>query len=212
MKRSPLFFLAFAFAVASLLLAAGCAEQATLPPVKQGTDALAKSQIYADYKLTYDRGLFHESWTRKDGEYNLAQLTSVMDAYPQTMELKDKIHSRRLVIGTFTDIGAGLVGFTLGWNLAASQDSRMSSETQVALYSTGAGFIVIGVILSLTWRDPSWDLASTYNDALGNDLGISPGVVRPARRTQGPRFVLAPVPMFAPDGKVMPGLGAGAVF
>lgn len=206
MKRATLFFFAL------VMLSAGCAEQATLPPVKQGTDALAKSQIYADYKLTYDRGIFHESWTRKDGEYNLAQLSNVLDAYPQTMELKDKVHARRLVIGTFTDIGAGLVGFTLGWNLAASSDSRMSSETQVALYSTGAGFIVIGVILSLTWRDPAWDLASTYNDALGNDLGISPGVIRPARRTQGPRFVLAPVPVVGPDGKIIPGIGGGAIF
>jgi hypothetical protein len=33
-----------------------------------------------------------------------------------------------------------------------------------------------------------------------------------ARRSRAPRFVLAPVPMATPDGKIVPGLGGGAVF
>jgi hypothetical protein len=190
----------------------GCVDKAALPPVRQAADPVSRSQIYADYKLTYDRGIFSETWKRKDGEYNLAELSDVLDAYPETMELKDKVHARRLVLGTFGGIGGGLIGFTLGWNLTASSENRMSSETQVALYSTGAGFLVIGLILQLTWRDPAWDLASTYNDALGNALGLPPGAMRPGARRVEPHFVLAPVPVIAPNGAVVPGIGGGAVF
>jgi hypothetical protein len=77
-------------------------------------------------------------------------------------------------VGLIGGTGGGLVGGTLGYNLTASSDKRMSSGTQVALYSTGGGLILISIIVSAAWHNPAKDFADVYNAALRAQLGLPP--------------------------------------
>jgi hypothetical protein len=152
----------------------GCIERATVPPVRQGVDPASRQRIYEDYKLAYDKTFFTENWARKDGEHNLAELEDVVGAYQETRELRGRIQSRRLAIGTVSGVGAGIVGFTLGWNLTADQQTKMSTSTQTALYVTGGALILTSIVIQAAWRDPAEDLADVYNHAHAADLGLAP--------------------------------------
>src|SRR5947209_1716446 len=206
----------FVFALVPLLgLVTGCVERAAVPPVRQAVDAPSRQRVYEDYRLTYDRGIFGESWVRRDGSYNLPELENVIEAYPETRDVKHRIEGRRLAIGTVGGVGAGIVGFTLGFNLFGHEQDRMSSSTQVALYVTGGSLMLASIVMEIAWRDPAADLADVYNRSLANDLGLAPGAPGnpagppPVYRASSlkPRFVIAPTPVVTPSGAIAPGLG-----
>ncbi len=180
-------------ASAALALAAGCVDKATVPVVPRSGDSAAREQAYESSKLTYDKGFWSSSWKRADGEYNWGSLENVAKAYPESDEVYGRANSRGLVVGSIAGVGGGLIGYTLGYNLTAQSDKKMSSDAQVALYATGGGIVLLSAIIGAVWHNPMDDFAAVYNRNLRRDLGLPPEPERAAglRRKLGLRPVVA---------------------
>ncbi len=163
--------------VAALLSVAfpGCVTQAAAPVVPRNADQAVREQSFEQWKLTYEPGFFAPSWKRADGEYPWGALQDVAKTYPQSDEVYQRAQTRATVLGTIGGVGGGLVGFTLGYNLTAQDDKKFSSGTQVALYSTGGGLILLSLIIGAVWHNPAADFADVYNQSLRRDLGLSAG-------------------------------------
>lgn len=158
------------------VLAMGCLPvpaQAPRPTIARDADPCAKQHTYDTYQLVFHDSAWNPKWARGDGEYAFGSLNDVFDSYPQSHEVKDRIKTRGGVVGAISGAGAALVGFTLGWNLSATDANRMSTGTQTALYATGGGLLVAALITALLWHNPTDQLAPAYNAGLHEDL--SPG-------------------------------------
>lgn len=164
------------FCPAALLfvMVVGCVPaQAPRPTIVRDADPCAKQHTYDAYQLTFHDGTFSPKWSRGDGEYDFGSLNDVFDSYPGSHEIKDRVKTRSSVIGGISGAGGFLVGFTLGYNLSASDATRMSTGTQTALYATGGGLLVTALVTALLWHNPADQLAPAYNAGLHDDL--SPG-------------------------------------
>jgi hypothetical protein len=131
-----------------------------------------RETLYRKYELSFS-STDGAKWTRGDGTYPFVALQEVAEQFPETREVYERSQRGPIVATGFQSAGAALVGATLGWNLAASAESEMSTGAQVALYSSGAGLIAIGVILALAWHDPALDFADVYNAELRKRLNLS---------------------------------------
>ena len=198
---------------ACTLALVGCASPAQRPPVSPGMDANGKAQVFANYRLTTEgEPFFGYKWKRKDGEYSLAQLQDVFDAYPEPKDLVGQSRSRALVIGLIADAGGAIVGWTLGWNLTANDANRYPTGTQIALYSTGGGLILTSIVLGLAWHDPAAGLADAYNRALAHDLGVALGARGKPVYDQGLRFTVLPAAIATPGGNAIPAVVSVGTF
>jgi hypothetical protein len=127
--------------------------------------------FYERYQLSHDHNWFSgHAFRREDGRYTPAQLDKVAQVYPEIAVLYDRGSRREKTLSLLGGAGAGLIGFTFGYNLGP--DEAMSSDTQIALYSIGGAFIVIALVLDSTWDDPFDDFAGEYNENLRLDLGL----------------------------------------
>jgi hypothetical protein len=149
-------------------------DQATVPVVRRGGDPAALEQAYEQSKLTYDKGFWSASWKRADGEYNWGSLENVAKSYPESEDVYGRANTRGIVVGSIAGVGGGLIGYTLGYNLTAPSDRKMSSDTQVALYATGGGIFLLSVLIGAAWHNPVDDFATVYNRNLRRDLGLPP--------------------------------------
>jgi len=157
-----------------LVMVVGCVPaQAPRPTIVRDAAPCARQHTYDAYQLTFHDGMFSPKWSRSDGEYDLPRLNDVFDSYPQSHEVKDRVKTRSSVIGAISGAGGALVGFTLGYNLSATDANRMSTGTQTALYATGGGLLVTALITALLWPNPVDQIAPAYNAGLHEDL--SPG-------------------------------------
>jgi hypothetical protein len=181
----------FVVAAAALALTAGCVDQATVPVVPRSGESAARDQAYEASKLTYDKGFWSSSWKRADGDYNWGSLENVAKSYPESEDVYSRANSRGIVVGSIAGIGGGLIGYTLGYNLTAQSDKKMSSDAQVALYATGGGFILLSAIVGAAWHNPMDDFATVYNRNLRRDLGLPPEPQRAAGFRQ--KFRLRPL-------------------
>jgi hypothetical protein len=179
----------------AVILAAGslaaCAKPpATAPVFPVGADERGRMAFYEDYRVTADIGAFSATWKRRDGEYAWPQLEHVAQQFPGSADVYSRAGTRDLVLGTGGGIGGGIVGFTLGWNLVAKDDRKMTTGTQIALYSVGGGLILVSLITGLAWHDPKDDFAAVYNRELRAALGLPPEPGRPEKTSRWiPRHV-----------------------
>jgi hypothetical protein len=154
-----------------LPLVAACAPpKAPLVPLIQGTPM--NPAFYDRYRLAGDVGFFSAKWKRADGEYNWVQLDEMAAQFPESADVYRRANARSTVLVIISGTGGAIVGFTLGWNIGANDDTRWSSGTQVALYSVGGGLIVTALIMGLAWHNPAEDFADVYNASLRRHLGL----------------------------------------
>lgn len=160
-------------AVLSVMVMGCVPAQAPRPTIARDADPCAKQHMYDAYQLTFNDSMWNPKWSRGEGEYTFGSLNDVFDSYPQSHEVKDRFKTRSSVIGALGQAGGALAGFTLGYNLTATDANRMSTGTQTALYTTGGGLVVTALITALLWPNPVNQLAPAYNAGLHEDL--SPG-------------------------------------
>jgi hypothetical protein len=158
-----------ALACLSLL---GCAEQAPVPKFPVDADEQTRRELYEQYKLVADIGVFSWTWKRRDGEYSWDALSDVARQYPDSADVYQQTNTRSVSLSIPAGAGAGIVSGTLVYNLTAPADRQEQSSTQVVLYSVGGGLIVASIIASLAWHNPVHDFADVYNRALRRQLGI----------------------------------------
>jgi hypothetical protein len=164
----------FCHAALVSVMVMGCVPaQAPRPTIVRDADPCTRQHTYDANQLTFNDSTWSPKWSRGDGEYALASLNDVFDSYPQSREVKDRVKTRSNVIGVIGGAGGFLVGFTLGFNVSASDANRMSTSTQTALYATGGGLLVTALVTALLWPNPANQLAPAYNAGLHDDL--SPG-------------------------------------
>jgi hypothetical protein len=138
--------------------------------VPRDADACARQQLYEANKLTYHDSLLTPKWSRADGDYAFGQLTDVLDSYPSSHDVEHRIKVRGGVIAGIVGAGAGLAGFTLGYNATAPESNRWPTGTQTAMYAVAGGLVVAGLVTALLWSNPSDHLAETYNAELHENL------------------------------------------
>ena len=174
-----------------LPLSVACAEPAKPPAFPSGGDARSMEEFYERYRLNEDIGFWDATWKRADGEYHWGQLEKVAEQFPESSDVYTRSNTRALVIGGIGAAGGAVVGYTLGWNLAANESEKWSTGAQVAAYSTGGGLILISVIMTFAWHNPEEDFAEAYNRALRSKLGLPPLPAGPSSRA--PLWVPRPV-------------------
>lgn len=172
-------------------LVVACAEPAMPPEFPSGGDARSTEAFYEQYRLKGDIGFWDASWKRGDGDYHWGQLEKLAEQFPESSDVYSRANTRALVIGGIGGTGAFVVGYTLGWNLAAEDSNKWSTGAQVAAYSTGGGLIVISIIMTLAWHNPGEDFADTYNRALRTKLGLPPSP--PGASSRAPLWVPRPM-------------------
>jgi hypothetical protein len=162
----------------SALVAACAPHKAPLVPLVAGGPL--SPALYEQYRLTGDVGFFSAKWKRADGEYAFAQLEDVAEQFPESADLYGRATTRMTILGAIGTTGAATLGFTLGWNVAANDETRWSPGTQAALYGVGGGLIVASFVMALAWRDPAVEFADVYNASLRRHLGLPPPNGAPA--------------------------------
>lgn len=159
----------------------GCTpSKATLPVLPRNGSLSDRQQAYERARLTHEKSVFSVSWARADGKYGWFEVESLAQSYPETSAIYDSSNTRGLVLGSVVGAGGGLIGGTFGYNLAADDSRKMSSDTQVVYYAVGGSIIVLGLIVAAAWRNSADDLADVYNRNLRRDLGL-PEAAREAR-------------------------------
>lgn len=177
-------------AIFAMSLAAGCTpHKAPLVPLVQGGPL--NPALYEQYRLTGEVGAFSARWKRADGEYNFGQLDDVAAQFAESDDVYRRAVTRGAVIGIIANTGAATVGFTLGWNLAANDDTKWSSGTQIAAYGVGAGLILTSLAVAFAWHNPAEDFADVYNASLRRHLGLPD----PAQSRAAPTSLWVPRPV-----------------
>jgi hypothetical protein len=150
---------------------AGCApHKAPLVPLVAGGPL--SPALYEQYRLIGDVGFFSAKWKRADGEYSFAQLEDVAEQFAESDDVYGRAATRATILETIGTTGAATVGFTLGFNLAANDETRWSPGAQAALYGVGGGLLAASFVLALVWADPAGEFAEVYNAALRRRLGL----------------------------------------
>ncbi|WP_437630266.1 hypothetical protein [Sorangium sp. So ce854] len=149
-------------------------KQAEVPYVPLDADQAAREAIYEQYKLTADVGAFSALWKRGDGDHSFAALETLSKQYPETDEVYRSAKTRAAWLTVPAAAGGATLGATLGYNLSAPESQRMSSDTQVVMYSIGGGLALLAIVLPLVTHDPAEDFADAYNAALRRDLDLPP--------------------------------------
>lgn len=157
----------------SLVVSAGCVHQAPRPDLTREVTQDERRREFDANKLVFHDGLIAPKFERKDGSFVFGQLEDVASTYPRSEDVYHSAKVRAGVLGALGGLGGGIVGATLGYNLAAPSSQRMSRNTQIASYATGGGLVVTAIVLSLLWHNPVEELAQEYNDSLSKDLGLS---------------------------------------
>jgi len=163
-----------------------------VPNLPIGADPATRRAFYEHYRFTTDRGFFTTYWRRADGEYSWRSLENVAGQFPDTDALYRRAQTRNTVIGTIAAVGGGVEGFTLGYNLAASNANRMSRNEQIAFYSVGGGLVLVSLVVSLAWHDPADDFSDVYDASLRRALGLD---LPPASRARYRMFAWVPEPL-----------------
>ncbi|WP_437752270.1 hypothetical protein [Sorangium sp. So ce1389] len=169
-------------------------KQAEVPYVPLSADEAAREAIYEKYKLTADIGGFTALWKRSDGNYSFAALETLSKEYPETDEVYGSVKTRATWLTVPAAVGGATLGATLGYNLSAPESQRMSSDTQIVMYSIGGGLTLLALILPFVTHDPAEDFADVYNAALRRDLDL------PAAASTGTEAASAWLPRPAGQG------------
>jgi hypothetical protein len=157
----------------SLVASAGCVHQAQRPNLTREATQDERRREYDANKLVFHEGFLAPKFERADGSFVFGQLEEVVSAYPRSEDVYRSAKIRAGVLGGLSGLGGALIGGTLGYNLAAPSNQRMSRNTQIASYATGGGLVVTAILLTLLWHNPIEDLAPEYNDSLSKDLKLS---------------------------------------
>jgi hypothetical protein len=157
----------------SLVASAGCVHQASRPSLTREATQDERRREFDANKLVFHDGFLAPKFERKDGSFVFGQLEDVVSTYPRSEDVYHRAKVRAAVLGGLGGLGGGIVGATLGYNLAAPSNQRMSRNAQIGSYATGGGLVVTAIILTLLWHNPIEDLAPEYNDSLSKDLGLS---------------------------------------
>ena len=153
-----------------LPMSAACAmPKAPVVPLASGPP---NPKLYDQYRLTADIGVFSAKWKRADGEYNWVQLDQVAAQFPESADVYGRATTRGTVLSVMGGAGGAIIGATLGWNLAASNENEWPTSTQVALYTTGGVLIVTALVVGLVWHNPAEDFAEIYNGSLRRHVGM----------------------------------------
>jgi hypothetical protein len=210
MQRWPICFARFCVLLVGICIGAiGCAPpQAIRPPVTPGTRSVARRDLYNKYKLEYHPGFLHSKWTRSDGDFTRAELTDVLDAYPESRATKTLIEA-----GDAVGLGMAVTsGALLGYALAGD---GLASSTRRGLYIAGGSVFAGALVVQLLWPAKDRDVADVYNRALSRDLtGGSAGLDRPIQRPRrAPRtFALTAIPVPVHETGPIRGLVGAAVW
>lgn len=148
-----------------LSLSCGCATPAAAPPSKP-----RNLSTFQDWRLTYGDGQFR----RKDGEYSAEQVLGLAQDCPDAAALV-QVGPQSTVATILGSISGAIVGTTLGHQLTAEDDMKLSGGAQAGLYGTAAGLFVLGVVIAVS-STPEVDgqaFAEAYNSCLRADLGLS---------------------------------------
>jgi hypothetical protein len=187
----------------------GCAPpQAARPPATPGTASVARGDLYDRYKLKYHPGFLHPYWTRSDGEFTFEELTNVLDAYPESREIKTMFQAGEAIGAGMAVTSGALVGYAL-------LDDGLASSTRRTLYIAGGSVFVGALVVQLLWPAKARDVTDVYNRALSKDLAdasarLDPPVPRPRR---APRtFAVAAIPVPISETGALRGLVGVAVW
>jgi hypothetical protein len=151
----------------------GCApqiKQAEPAHATKGATSAEDERTYARTSLKRDGG----KWVRSDGSYPFGALTLVAQEFPESEAVYQQARSRAQLLGIPAALGGGLIGATFGWNIAGAKETHMSTNTQIALYATGAGLAALAIVLSVATHNPADDFADVYDASLRRRLGLPP--------------------------------------
>lgn len=150
---------------ALLSLLTACATPAAPPP----SHPRDRSTFQA-WRLSYEAGQFR----RKDGQYSAEQVVGLAKECPDAVALV-QVGAGSTAASILGSISGALVGATLGHQLTADRDTKLSGGAQAGLYGTAAGLFVLGVVFAVASK-PKVDgeaFAEAYNSCLRSELGLS---------------------------------------
>jgi hypothetical protein len=146
------------------------ARPAILPP--KDADLATREAAYKRYRLQETTSGFGATFKRADGEYSFREIEAVAQTYPASAYAFDASRTRATALTILAVLGANVIGFTVGYTLAAPPAKQMSTTTQVALYSSGGALLLTPLVVAAATSDPADDIPAAYNAGLRKDLGL----------------------------------------